>query len=267
MIWEAVLLGILQGMFEWLPISSQGNLVLFMVAVLGIEESQALGLAVYLHTGTLFSLLVYLRRVILDLVRALPKYRPGRSSNKESKLISFLLLATILTGIVGYPIFRFAQTATVLGEIFIALIGAALILTGLLQRTVGRTGRRTNEDIGLTDSLLLGVLQGLSAFPGISRSGITTSALLFRRFKSESALNLSFLMSIPAILVAEIGLGLTMGLGAIDPLEIIIGCGSSFITGLISVHILLKIAQRIKFWAFCVAMGSLALLPMLGLLL
>ena len=264
MIWEAVILGILQGILEWLPISSQGNLVLVMVVLLGMEESQALGLSVYLHAGTLFSLLVYFRRVILDLVKALPEYRFGRSSNKEDKLISFLLLATILTGIVGYPIFQLAQTTTVLGEIFIALIGAALIFTGLLQKTIGKLGSRTTQDIELTDSLLLGVLQGLSAFPGVSRSGITTSALLFRRFKSESALKLSFLMSIPAILVAEIGLGLMTGFAAINTSDIIIGCGSSFITGLISIHILLKIAQRIKFWAFCVAIGSLALLPMLG---
>jgi len=267
MTWEAVVLGILQGMLEWLPISSQGNLMLVMVVFLGIEESQALGLSVYLHAGTLFSLLVYFRRVILDLMRALPEYRFGRSNSKENNLISFLLLATVLTGIVGYPIFRLAQTTTVLGEIFIALIGAALILTGLLQKTMERLGSRTTQDIRLTDSLLLGVLQGLSAFPGVSRSGITTSALLFRRFKSESALRLSFLMSIPAILVAEIGLSLTAGFVAINTSDIIIGCSSSFITGLISIHILLGIAQRIKFWTFCVAIGSLALLPVLGFLL
>ncbi len=267
MIWEAVLLGILQGVLEWLPISSQGNLVLFMVVFLGIEESQALGLSVYLHMGTLFSLLVYFRRVILDLMRALPHYGSRDEGSRENKLISFLLLATILTGIVGYPIFQLAQTTTVLGEIFIGLIGAALILTGLLQKTMGRPGERTVQDIELTDSLLLGVLQGFSAFPGVSRSGITTSALLFRKFKGKFALTLSFLMSIPAILVAEIGLSLITGSAGINTIDLIIGCGSSFVTGLISIHILLKVAQRIKFWAFCVAIGSLALLPMLGFLL
>lgn len=267
MIWEAVVLGILQGMLEWLPISSQGNLVLIMVVLLGVEESQALGLSVYLHAGTLFSLLVYFRRTILDLLRTLPHYRPRDEGSRENKLISFLLVATILTGIVGYPIFQLARTATTLGEIFIAFVGATLILTGLFQKTLGRTGNKTAQDMKLADSLLLGALQGLSAFPGVSRSGITTSALLFRRFKSEFALELSFLMGIPAILVAEIGLGLITGFATINALDVIVGCCSSFITGLISIHILLKIAQRIRFWAFCVGMGSLALLPMLGYLL
>jgi undecaprenyl-diphosphatase len=267
MMWEAIVLGILQGLLEWLPVSSQGNLVLVMVVFLGIEESQALSLSVYLHAGTLLSLLVYFRQVILDLLRALPDYRLRGESSREKRLISFLLLATAVTGIIGYPIFELVRATTTLGEIFIALIGAALIFTGLSQKTMGRLGKRTTEDVGLTDALLLGVLQGFSAFPGVSRSGITTSALLFRRFNSESALNISFLMSIPAILVAEIGLSLTAGVASINAVDIFVGCCSSFITGLISIHVLLKIARRIELWAFCVAVGSLALLPLLGFLL
>ncbi len=71
MMWEAIVLGVLQGMLEWLPLSSQGNLVLVMVVFLGIEESQALGLSVYLQARTLLSLLVYFRQVILDLLSAM----------------------------------------------------------------------------------------------------------------------------------------------------------------------------------------------------
>jgi len=265
MLLEAIILGVIQGVLEWLPISSEGNLILVMVMLLGIQQSQALAISVYLHAGTLLSVIIYFRRTIVDLLRVLPKYRLGRSNSEENRLISFLLLSTVLTGLVGYPIYRFAETATVTGEYFIALIGIALIATGLLQKSVRRLGRRTVKELNFTDALVVGLAQGFSAFPGVSRSGVTASCLLFRGFGTVHALNLSFLMSIPAILGAQIGLGLTTGVPNIDILDIALGCFSSFVSGLISIHVLMKVAQRIRFWLFCIIIGLIALLPVFSL--
>ena len=265
MILETVIMGILQGLLEWLPISSQGNLILFMVSIFGMNEAEALSLSVYLHAGTLLSALVYFRRTFWNLLKAIPSYRLDALDRKENRLITFLVLSTLLTGIVGYPIFRFAAAATAFGSFFFLLIGASLILTGIVQKRTRRFGTRTVSDVNLTDSLLLGIIQGFSAFPGISRSGMTISFLLFRRLNSESALKLSFLMSVPAVLAAEIGLKLTYGLPVPGFLDVAIGCLSSFITGIISISILLRIARKINLWIFCIAIGVIAIISALCL--
>ena len=258
-------MGILQGLLEWLPVSSQGNLILLMVSIFNMDEAEALSLSVYLHAGTLLSALVYFRRIFWNLLRAVPSYRPGRSGKKENRLITFLLLSTILTGIVGYPIFRFAETAATFSSLFFALIGISLIITSVVQKLTRRLGTRRIEDVNLTDSLILGVIQGFSAFPGISRSGMTLSFLLFRGLNSESALTLSFLMSVPTVLVAQLGLSLTTEFATLGFWEIALGCLSSFLSGIFSISMLLKIARKINLWTFCITIGLIALISSLSI--
>ncbi|MFQ6075712.1 MAG: undecaprenyl-diphosphate phosphatase [Candidatus Bathyarchaeia archaeon] len=265
MIVEAIILGILQGTLEWLPISSQGNLVLIMVYFLGLEAREALSLSVFLHVGTLFAAVVCFREDVLRVLRALPAYRFSRVDG-VNRQITFLLSTTLMTVVVGFPMFLVARGATLLGEVFIALVGVALIITGSLQRSLGRGGRRVFLDLGVRDTLLLGVAQGLSAFPGVSRSGITASALLFMGFGNREALRLSFLMGIPSILVAEVGLSLLGGLHAVNMTALVVGASFSFVSGVLSIHLLLKVAERARFWAFCLLLGVLALLPLFAYL-
>lgn len=263
MILEAIILGILQGILEWLPVSSQGQLSLAMY-LFKVNENQILAFSIFLHIGTMFAAIAYFKGDIINLFKRLPSYR-FNYTNQENRLISFLLLATILTGAVGYSLYRLIREAVPsVGEAFIALIGGALIVTGLIQKYVKARGERGTADLNLKDTLLLGVVQGFSIIPGISRSGITTSSLLFRKFSSEEALKLSFLMSIPAVLAAEIGLGLIEGLPPVGLEEILVGILFSFAFGLLSIHALMKIARKIRFWAFCILIGTLALLPMLA---
>jgi len=267
MVSDAVILGILQGILEWLPISSQGNLVLIMMYFFGLEAEQALNYSIFIHIGTLFAAATYFRKEILALFKALPSYRFDYST-KENKLISFLLLTTIITGALGYFLFKLAQKmALALGEVFIAIIGVALIITGLVQKLSQTQGKRGSTSLNLKDTLILGFAQAFSAIPGMSRSGITTSSLIFRKFNGEEALKLSFLMSIPAVLGAEIGLAILEGIpAAIGVGDILAGAFFSFLFGIISIHALMKIARRIKFWAFCILLGILALLPLLSYL-
>ena len=259
------MLGILQGVLEWLPVSSQGHLVLAMTYLLGIDSADALGLSVYLHSGTLFAAAIYFRRDLLALFRTLRSYRLRRSE-QESRLTSFLLFTTVLTGIIGYLIYRLAEATGLLGEFFMASTGIALVSTGLIQKLAKESAERSVNDLKLTDTLILGVAQGLSAFPGISRSGITISALLIRGFKGEAALKLSFLMSIPAVIVAEIGLASAASLSKIGMMDLLLGSAFSFLTGALSIHIFMKAARKIRFWSLCVLIGILALLPSLGYL-
>ncbi len=263
---RVVFLGILQGFLEWLPISSQGNLVLVMIYLLGMGGAEALNLSVYLHIGTLFAALAYFRRDFFTLAKALPNYR-FRYSNGVNNLISFLLFSSIISGFIGYFILKLTEISLTIGESFTGIIGVALIMTGLLQKYARKCEKRKIEDVKFSDIFLLGVVQGFSAFPGISRSGITISALLFREFKGEAAIKLSFLMSVPAVLGAELGLGLAGGFISVGTIELILGCLSSFLTGLLSIHVLIKAAQKINFWAFCMLVGFLALLPTFSYLL
>lgn len=259
MVLDAALFGIIQGIFEWLPVSSQGNLVILMVSMFGFSPSEALSYSIFLHTGTLLAALVYFRLDILRLFRSLKGYRPGYSS--EGSLLTFLILSTVVTGIIGLPIFLYIKTAPIAGEMFIALVGIALILTGVIQK-FARRPVKGGGNLNLKDTIILGIAQGLSVIPGISRSGITVSSFLFRKYSSEDAIRFSFLMSIPAVLAAEIGLALLGGLPPVGIEKISIGILFSFVFGVLTIHALIRAAQRIPFWIFCIVIGLIALIPL-----
>ena len=190
---DSVIFGILQGIFEWLPISSQGNIVLVMVGLMGMDPGNALNFAIFLHTGTLFSVIVYFRNDIINLLKSLRTYRPGYSQEND-RVITFLLVSTIITGTLGFFLYKSIRMATFSGEVFLGLVGLALIITGILQK-ISEKGKVKFTKPNFKDSVLMGILQGLAIVPGISRSGITVSGLLLRKYDSKEALRLSFLMS------------------------------------------------------------------------
>ena len=251
---KALLLGLIQGLLEWLPISSQGNLVLLMSTALGFPLSEALNMSVYLHVGTGLAALVYFRQDINGIIY--------RDSKENEDMFKFLFVTTILTGIIGLPLFIFAREISYYGELLLALTGLALITTGVIQRRTHRGGDNPVNRLEPNDGLLLGVAQGFAAIPGISRSGITTSILLFKKYNGEVAFRLSFLMSIPAVLAAVIGLIFLEGVPAIDE-NMIVSLVASFLSALVSIDFLIKAARRVKWWGLCIILGLLALLPQL----
>ena len=253
-----MMVGLIQGVLEWLPISSQGSLVLIMVVLLGLEPADALVLSVYLHLGTGLAALTYFRG---DIGRAL---RMG--SEPARRLLRFLAVATVVTGVVGLPLFLFARIASVYGEALLGLTGVALILTGVVERSARRRGARTAETPSLRESLLLGLVQGFSAVPGVSRSGVTTSALLFRGFSGEEAFRVSFLMSVPAVFAAALGMTVVEGAPPLR-LSFLVALAASFLSALLSIDLLLRVARRVRFWSLCMALGVLALLPLIPYLL
>jgi len=251
---NALIVGLIQGLIEWLPISSQGNLVIIMIAVLGLEPTYALGLAVYLHMGTGLAAAIYFRKDISRILRS--------DSESDRRMLSFLVITTVLTGVVGLPLFLFAQLSSFYGEALLGLTGVALISTGIVQRTAQRSGSPTAKILNLKEGLLLGLVQGFSALPGVSRSGVTTSALLLTGFEGEDALRISFLMSIPAVFAAAIGLTMIQGVPELR-VSLLIALVASFISALLSINILLRAARKLRFWGLCLALGVLALLPLL----
>jgi len=250
-------LGIVQGIVEWLPISSEGINSLIMVNFFGKSLGEAAIYSIWLHAGTLLAAIIYFKAELLGLLKNFPLYiKNPRVNTDENLLTTFLIISTLLTGIVGLPIFLFGiEKINVSGAAATAFIGILLIFTGILQKYSKNPIEK--RDIELNDSAIVGILQAFSVLPGISRSGITISTLLLRKYDSHSALKLSFMMSIPAVFVAEIGIGI-MGRIIIDAYSLL-AVAISFVVGLLSIGILMGVAGRINFGNFCISLGLLSL--------
>lgn len=197
----AILLGVLQGATEFLPVSSSGHLIL-AEHYLGFSQG-GLVFDVALHLGTLLAILVYFRKDFLLMATAL---WPGRAVNEEAifhrRLFYFLCLATIPGAIFGALLEKSAETLFRSP----ALVAATLGGVGLLLLWAERAGRRDRDirAISLADALLIGLSQALAVVPGVSRSGITMTASLFRGLNREASARFSFLMSAPIIFGAGV---------------------------------------------------------------
>lgn len=200
-IFQAVVLGITQGLSEFLPISSSGHLILVRW-IFGWEELQPESVAkafdVALHLGTLVAVVGYFRADLVVYIREGVRLvlRRERPTTREGRLAWLLVLSAVPAGVAG-ALFESA-IADVLGEPW--LIAVSLIVFGLLLGWADRRpGDRTLEDFGPASSLQIGAAQALALNPGTSRSGITITAARMAGFSRDAAARISFLMSIPII--------------------------------------------------------------------
>jgi len=253
---QSTLLGVLQGITEWLPISSQGQTVLVMLNFMQIEPGTAISVAIFLHIGTMLAVLIRFRKDFVSML------------NRESKLLRIIVVATGSTAITAVPLlflllffienlFENGAIATVLT----GAIGVMLILTGIILGVQKRTGSsyRSLDEITTKDMVFAGLAQGFSILPGISRSGTTITILLMSGIKQELALKLSFLMSVPAVLGAVVLFDVRR-VSAIATSEAAIMVLSSLMVGYITMSILLRFAERVNFAIFCISLGGLTLL-------
>ncbi|RLI96090.1 MAG: undecaprenyl-diphosphate phosphatase [Candidatus Altiarchaeales archaeon] len=255
---DFLILGILQGVTEWLPVSSSGQSMLAMIDILSIRPEIALKLAIYLHIGSLLAVIVKFRK---DIMKSLSKF-------KEDKLFYFVIFSTIFTGVVGIPIYMgmksFLKLFTKKGEIITIFIGIFLIITGLvLYISKRRFGTRRIKNIKIKDMVISGIAQGFTIIPGISRSGITVSVLLLLGFEQDIALKLSFLMSIPAVIGAvfiESIQGDIITFDIFDIYGIFVGIFVAFITGYMTIEGLIKFSKRVRFDTFCIIFGLLTII-------
>lgn len=257
----ALVIGILQGVFEWLPISSEGNITLYLTVVEGVSPAVAVRLSLFLHAGTALSALAYYRGEVASLLATVPEWRPGRAFDRERSELSFLAVATVASVLVGaLAYFLLIGLASELaGGAFVALIGGLLVVTGVLQRAVeGIGGTRAAPD--LVDAVLVGSLQGLAILPGVSRSGTTASALLLRGHDGPSSFRLSFLLSIPAAFGAGALALLDGGFPAIAPAMAVVALVTSAVVGYLTIDALMRLVERVAFWGVCVGLGTLAIL-------
>ena len=258
---QAVVLGLLQGIFEWLPVSSEAVLTLTMTHIFGSGVVTSLNSAIWLHTGTMAAALLYFRKDIGEMSRKSVENIDTPRKIFEDPIIRFIFLSTLFTGLVGGSIYIVGKESfSGNPEIFSGVTAIALILTGV-SRYFNTSSNREETEIGDKDSVFSGLLQGLSIIPGVSRSGSTVFALLVRGFDGDSAFRLSFLMSIPAVIAANIGLNLFSGF-TVTP-ELLLASLTAFISGYATIGTVLKIADRTAVSLICFVLAGISLMPLI----
>lgn len=247
---QGIVLGILQGILEWIPVSSQGQSMLAMIYWLGLSPGDALSYSILLHLGTMSAVLIRFRREFLKMLKEI-----------DTKLTRIVIVSTICTGITGIPLYLLFRENFTGGREATLLIGALLIATGLLLRFKG-SGSRVTEDMGLGDMIALGLAQGFSILPGVSRSGTTLTVLLMKGFKQDEALAVSFIISVPAVLGAIV---LDHSIVAIPWMTALAMFIASLMVGYLTMDLLIRFAKMINFAGFCFALGLITLLLAFGL--
>jgi undecaprenyl-diphosphatase len=247
---QGIVLGILQGILEWIPISSEGQSMLAMIYWLGISPSDALSYSIFLHLGTMSAVLIRFRHEFLKMLTEI-----------NSKLTRIVIVSTFCTGITGIPLYLLFRESFTGGREATLLIGALLIATGLLLRFKG-SGSREAEDMSLADMIILGLAQGFSILPGVSRSGTTLTVLLMKGFKQDEALAVSFIISVPAVLGAIV---LDHSIAAIPWMTAAAMFIAAVVVGYLTMDLLIRFAKTINFSGFCLTLGLITLLLALGL--
>jgi undecaprenyl-diphosphatase len=255
----AVVVGLLQGVFEWLPVSSEGNVAIALTA-LGAGSNAAVSYALFVHLGTAVSATAYYRDEVRAALASASAFDRTAAFDAETATLSFVVLATAAASVVGLVALTLleALVTALTGGAFVALIGALLVATGLLQRVANAWSLATRSTPNLTDALLVGGLQGLAILPGVSRSGTTTSALLLRGHDGPAAFRLSFLLSIPAAILGG-GVGALRGGLGVSPTAGLVALVVAAVVGYATIDLLMRTVRRVAVWALCVGLGALAI--------
>jgi undecaprenyl-diphosphatase len=240
---EIALLGTLQGLTEWLPVSSTAHLKI----VQHLLDFPATPLFdVTLHLGTLFVVVFYFRKEVKSILKALAHLD---FKSESGQLIPLIIVATIPTGIIGILYAKFLedtfQTLLIIGVTF--LIGATVLYTS-------RNGKENIDKITISIAFIMGAAQGLASFPGLSRSGITISTALLLGLKREKAFKFSFLLSIPAI-IGDLGFEAykqrgQFALQTVSPIELLIGIVLAMIAGYIAIRLVSNLVRSKRFHYF-----------------
>ena len=272
---QAVILGLVQGLCEFLPVSSSGHLVIFQ-NILGLDSSAAQNILfdIMLHLSTIIAVFIAFRKriwkVILAAFSLIGDIFKGKfsfkNSNGDKKIVIMVVIATL-------PLLLFALIEEKIEALFssLLLVGIALLVTAtflilsdIVSARAAHAKRKDASEATITDSIVVGLFQCIALIPGISRSGSTITAGLLRNFDRELAVEFSFILSIPAVMGSAI---LNMG-DAFDMLKgadlgpYIAGMAVSLVSGLLAIKFVKFLVNKNKFGKFayyCIAAGLVAI--------
>ncbi len=259
---QAFLLGLVQGLTEYLPISSSGHLILAS-HLFGVEDSDNLAFTILVHVATVLSTVVILRREIAWIITDLLKFQ----MNEGTRYALCILISMIPIGIVGV-FFK-----DVVEDIFgsgLLIVGLMLLLTAILLTFTHFARPRQKEKIGLPQAFVIGLAQACAVMPGLSRSGSTIAIGLLLGCRKEQMAQFSFLMVIPPILGEALLDGIKLIRGGVEAIatsiptsSMIIGFLSAFVFGCLACKFMIGVVRRgklIYFAAYCFIVGALVCL-------
>ncbi len=250
---HAVILGVIQGLTEFLPISSSGHLVIFQ-KLLGLKSEKEILFDCSLHIGTLIAVCIYFKKEIKDIVNSVLQFNKEKY---EFKIFLNIIIGSIPTAIIGL-VFRDLFEKTFASAYW---TGIMLCITGILLG-ITRFFKNNTREIRPIYSLLIGIAQGIAIIPGISRSGATISCALMCGLKKKAAFEFSFLLSIPAIGGAFL-LEVVKVKQIINIFPILLGTFLSAIVGLIALKILDKVVTKgdlYYFSPYCITAGIITII-------
>ena len=233
---EYIIAGILQGIFEWLPVSSEGVVALFSSFM--FQQTNGIDFALFLHLGTVLAVMIYFWKDIRDLILL-----------KDKEFVKFYIIVTIICGVLGLFVYKIASQFA-FGSSLLFLMGCGLFLTSWFQK------KKIKIKMSPTVSaIVVGLLQSITAIPGVSRSGATIFGLSLSEDDPEKILKTSYLISIPVVLGANVYLYFK------NPMliagEAWIALVFSFIFGIITLKALMMFAKKINFSKFTFIFGCL----------
>lgn len=243
---QAIILALLQGLTEFLPISSSAHLILLPV-LLGWED-QGLAFDVAVHVGTLMAVVAFYQKDIRLIIVAWSGSLIGKGSSEDSKLAWYVILGTIPVGLVGISLPNSVEE--VLRSPLV--IAASTIIFAILLWFSEKRGKEARTTVTLLDALIIGLFQAIALIPGTSRSGITITAGLLTGLKREYAARFSFLLSVPVIALAGMLKALELYKAA-EPVSwdlMIIGALVSAVVAYLSIGWFLKLLEKIGMMPF-----------------
>lgn len=262
---EAIILGLVQGISEFLPVSSTAHLII-------VEKMFGLGFRglvfeLFLHFASVLAVIMYFFKDLLNLVKGFMKYllRGKKEYRTEFKIVIFLLVSTCVTGVFGLFLEELLE-GDLRGR---ELIAGGLVVSGILLCIVQKhkleikdNNKKKIEKIGFRDSIIIGLWQGLAIIPGISRSGATVVGGLWRNFDRSSALSYSFYLAIPVIISSTAIKFREIDIALLDVYtgQVMVSFVATFFFALLSIRFLIYLVKRSKLTLFSLYLFVLAAL-------
>lgn len=247
-IWMAIVLGLVQGFTEFLPVSSSGHLLLFQ-EFFGIAQDGLL-FEILLHVATLCAVMIVFRKKIWELIKK--PFQP---------MVYYLVIATAITCVMFLVLKMLIDIDSIFGSVrllpFLFIITAIILfLTSLIKSK--------DAEVGYKTAIAAGFAQGIAVIPGISRSGSTIAASLYTGAKREAAAEFAFLMSIPAILASLVYtiIDNPSSVLTLEPWPLLFGFTAALVSGIVAIKVMLKLVQKVKLYWFSIYLVVLSVVLM-----